>query len=232
MKKHSHCLLTFLALMSLPTYAATLTSGHVDFIGIGYVGGELEPHSHVEGGVVDGIEELDAEYAPGELIVQVSTTTIRPAGAAFGPIGVASGESYFLAPQSEIAGQPYVGIGLEELDPLEWSGPITVTLTGATLPVGAVFSLWQDGGPTFFMSTLGGISASDAVSITAGDHVHYNWGFTEQGQYDLTFEIAGTHVGDGAKTATATYSFSVIPEPSSALLGAFGALALLRRRRN
>jgi uncharacterized protein (TIGR03382 family) len=39
-------------------------------------------------------------------------------------------------------------------------------------------------------------------------------------------------VTDGAKAATATYNFSVIPEPSSALLGAFGALALLRRRRN
>jgi surface-anchored protein len=63
------------------------------------------------------------------------------------------------------------------------------------------------------------------------DHAHFGWGFTEEGTYDLTFEISGTHGVDGFKSATATYSFSVIPEPSSALLGAIGALGLLRRRR-
>jgi surface-anchored protein len=116
---------------------------------------------------------------------------------------------------------------------------VTVTLTGAAgsgITAGGQFSLWQGSvTPNFFMSTFDGISGADSYTfadLTAEDHAHFNWAFTEEGIYDLTFEISGTHAGDGFKSATATYTFSVIPEPSSALLGAFGALALLRRRRN
>jgi surface-anchored protein len=232
MKRISLAATLGLTLAAIPASAATLTSGHVDLIGIGYEGGELEPHSHVEDAVVDGVAVIDQEYDPGDLIVQVSTTAIRNADPAYAPIGVGAGQSYFVAPQDEIPGQPFVGIGLEELDPMEWSGPITLTLTGAVMPSGAVFSFWQTGAPPFFvMSTNDGISAADSVNLTAGDHFHGNWSFTHEGTYELTFEITGTHLTDGAKSASATYSFSVIPEPSSAMLGAFGALALLRRRR-
>ncbi len=235
MKRTSLAALIGLSLTAIPATSATLTSGHVDFIGIGYDGTDFEPHSHVEDGVVDGNPTIDEEYEPGDLIVQISTTTTRDAGSAWDPIGVSSGESYFIAPEDEVAGQPFVGVGLEELVSSEWTGDITITLTNASgsgITAGGVFSLWQgSGAPTFFISTLGGISAADAISVPAGDHAHFNWGFTEEGTYDLTFEISGAHAVNGAETATATYSFSVIPEPSPALLGAIGALGLLRRRR-
>ena len=235
MKRTSLAALIGLSLTAASASAATLTSGHVDAIGLGYEGGELDPHSHVEGGVVDGVFLDDQEYALGELIIQISATTTRAAGTEWNPIGVASGESYFIAPEVQVGGQPFVGVGLEELVASEWTGPISITLTAASgsgITNGGKFSLWQDDiVPTFFMSTLGGIDASDVISVPAGDHVHYNWGFTKEGTYDLEFEISGTHVDDGVKTATATYSFSVIPEPSAALLGAIGALGLLRRRR-
>jgi surface-anchored protein len=226
-----------LTLGAIPASAATLTSGHVDFIGIGYHDGELEPHSHAEAGaVVDGVPlTADTEYELGELTVQTFTTTTRPLNMAWEPIGVADGESFWLFSPTDVPGQPYIGIGAEELVPGDWTG-LTVTLTGMTGPAGGHFSLWQEdaGVPTFFMSTLGGISSADAYTfadLSLKDHAHFGWGFTEEGIYNLTFEISGTHVVDGAKTASATYSF-VIPEPSSALLGAFGAFALLRRRRN
>jgi surface-anchored protein len=130
-----------------------------------------------------------------------------------------------------------VGIGAEELTPADWvDGEITITLTGMTGPSGAIFSLRQTSGgvPTFFMSTLDGISGADAylMDLDVQDHAHFDWAFTAEGDYELTFEISGTHAVDGFKSAEGTYNFSVIPEPSSALLGAFGALALLRRRRN
>jgi surface-anchored protein len=228
-----------LALASMPVNAATLTSGHVDAIGIGYddLAKEFDPHSHVDGGIVDGILQPDAEFAPGDLTIQTSTTSLRPADAAWTPIGVGSGQNFWILPETDIPGQPFAGIGAEELLPADWSTPITITLTGMAGPAGGEFSLWQTdglGAPTFFMSTLGGISAADAyqMNLNVSDHEHFGWGFTTVGTYELTFQIAGTHVRDGAKSATATYNFSVIPEPSSTLLGAFGALALLRRRRN
>jgi surface-anchored protein len=239
MKRTSLAALMGVALSSAYASAATLTSGHVDFIGIGYVGGELEPHSHAHAGaVVDGSPlGADTEFEVGELTVQTYLTTTRLAGSAWDPVGVGSGQSFWTLTETETAGHPFVGIGAEELNPADWDGPITITLTGATgsgILAGGKFSLWQGSlTPNFFMSTNDGISGADVFSmdLNEGDHAHFGWGFTEQGIYDLTFEIAGTHVGDGVKSATATYSFSVIPEPSSALLGAFGALALLRRRR-
>ena len=240
MKRTSLAALVGLSLTSTYATAATLTSGHVDFIGIGYVAGELEPHSHAhEGAVVDGSPlGADTEFEVGDLTVQTYLTTTRLAGSAWDPVGVGSGQSFWTLTETETAGQPFVGIGAEELNPADWDGAITITLTdasGSGILAGGKFSLWQGSlTPNFFMSTNDGISGADVFSmdLNEGDHAHFGWGFTEEGIYDLTFEIAGTHVGDNAKTATATYSFSVIPEPSSALLGAFGALALLRRRRN
>lgn len=241
MKRTSLSALIGLSITSTYVTAATLTSGHVDFIGIGYDGGAFEPHSHVEGGIVDGTARPDEEFAPGELTVQTSTTSLRSAGAAWDLTGVASGQSYFILHETDIAGKPYVGIGAEELDPADWTSDITITLTGASgsgFAAGGVFSLAQTPGgvPTFFMSTLDGISGADVFSmdLDVDDHAHFIWGFTKEGTYNLTFEIAGTHLTDGAKSASAsaTYTFSVIPEPASALLGAIGALALLRRRRN
>lgn len=234
MKYNAYSLLAVLTLASQPAFSATLTSGHVDFIGIGYDDSNFEPHSHVENGVVDGVSVDDIEYGLGDLIVQISAVTTRAAGAAFDPIGVVSGASYWTATESADENVlPLVGIGLEELDPLDWEGDITVTLTGATIPAGAVFSMWKgEVTPLFSFSTLGGISAADSISLAPGAHIDFNWGFTEVGDYDLTFLIEGTHAVDGFKSTPASYTFSVIPEPSAALLGAVGALGLLRRRRN
>ncbi len=241
MKRTSLVALIGLSLAAIPASAATHThtSGHVDFIGIGYVAGALEPHSHAHvGAVVDGSPlGVDTEFEVGDLTVQTDLTTTRLADSAWDPVGVGSGQSFWTLTETETAGQPFVGIGAEELIPAEWNGAITITLTAASgsgILAGGKFSLWQGSlTPNFFMSTNDGISGADVFSmdLNEGAHEHFGWGFTEEGIYNLTFDIAGTHVGDGAKTATATYSFSVIPEPSSALLGAFGALALLRRRR-
>jgi surface-anchored protein len=245
MKKSSLAALMGISITSNCASAATFISGHVDFIGIGYEGGVFEPHSHAHAGAVvliDGVPtELteDTEYELGELIVQTSTTSLRAADAAWNSTGVESGQSYYILSETEIEGQPFIGVGAEELTPGDWNSDITITLTGATgsgITAGGIFSLAQTSGgvPTFFMSTLNGISEADVFSmdLNADAHAHFIWGFTEVGTYNLTFEIAGTHSLDNVEPATATYTFNVVPEPSSALLGGIGALALLRRRRN
>lgn len=217
--------------------AATITGGHVDVIGIGYEAGELEPHSHVEFGTIDGVAVGEGEYEPGELtfLVPGSTLTPREAGSQWDAIGVAAGVPHYFLPQSagqaDSLGSIFAGIGTEELSPADWNSPISLTLTGMTGP--GEFSLAQVllGTPTFFMSTADGISGTDTYTQSADDHQHFMWYFTEPGDYSLTFGFAGTHVTDGAKTASATYNFSVVPEPSTALLGLLGALGLMRRRR-
>jgi len=230
MKSKSLATTIGLLFAALPATAATtyyITDGHVDAPAFGYdtLGG-FEPHIHNEGGadgaVVNGVRVEDGtEYEPGEVTIVVpltSTTTYNSVG-------------YFFLPETPTAGIPYVGIGLEELDPLDWTGNVTITLTTAVMPDGASFAMWTGGDESgLFVLSSGDLNL--ALSLTPGSHTHYNWGFTTEGIYALDFTISGTHATDGIQTATGTYNFEVIPEPSSALLGAIGALALLRRRRN
>jgi surface-anchored protein len=223
--------------MTWPVMGATLTSGHVDFIGIGYVGGALEPHSHAHAAaIVDGSPLAgDTEFEVGELELVVVGNTTREPGAEWSPVGISAGLGFWLLPQTEIIGQPFSGIGAEELDPMDWNGSIRISLSSMAAPVGGQFSLWQLDSfdmPQFFMSTFdGGITASDYFDIPAGGHAHFGWGFTELGVYDLTFNFSGDHVTDGLKTASGTYRFNVIPEPSTGLMGLFGIGLLWRRKR-
>ena len=238
----------FLVSLFIPATAhatSFLTSGHVDVIGIGFDAGELHPHSHAtEGAVIDGVallpgEELEA--APGELVIvaPADSYVLRQTGILWAPIGVGASEGFWMLPESEQPGLPFAGIGLEELDPAEWAGTLTLTLTAANLPSGAYFSFWQTdvfGDPTFFVSTADGISASDTMSLTAGSHNHVGWGFTKPGTYELTFEIGGVYQPEGqpeglSKTATATYSFLVVPEPTTPMLALLGVCPVLVRRR-
>lgn len=223
--------------LALPVSAARLyTGGHLDGPAFGYVS-EVEyalddsltqgfkPHLHNHGGadgaIMDGVRVTDeSEYEPGEVTIVVpalSTTTLNS-------------QNYYWLPQDETDAanneSPFLGIGIEELDPLDWvGGTVTISLASITGP-GSI-SIWQDGfEPVIFFD-----SAGDSFTIPAGTHTHFNWGFTAPGAYELEFAITGNHVDDGIQTASGTYNFQVIPEPSAIALGALGAFASLRRRR-
>ena len=61
-------------------------------------------------------------------------------------------------------------------------------------PADANFAVWQADGvhaPMVFMSTHnGGITAEDVFYISAGSHVHANWGFTQPGLYAVDFRVS------------------------------------------
>lgn len=234
---------------------ALYTAGHGDF-GFGE-GGTVEPHVHLHAGAtVDGLAlGGDTEYDPGDVIIFVPDTTYdyiqnnvggRPAGAAWDPIGVNAGESFWFLPETggsapgsaDSMGAPFFGIGGEEIDLGAFDSSVfTLTLKGAALPAGGDFSLWTGSlSPTFSMSTVDGISDADTLSLDLGTsgHMHANWGFTAPGLYELDFEVSALQ-GSATVTASATYSFLVsVPEPSSAA-ALFGLVALslsfFRRRR-
>jgi surface-anchored protein len=223
--------------LALPVSAATLyTGGHMDGPAFGYVSEAeyaldnsltqgFEPHLHNEGGadgaIIDGVRVTDdSEYEPGDVTIvvpELSTTTLNS-------------QNYYWLSQDETDavnnGAPFLGVGLEELNPLDWvGGSVNISLASITGP-GSV-SIWQDGfEPVIFFD-----SAGDSVPFAAGSHTHLNWGFTAPGAYQLEFAISGTHEDDGFQSASGTYNFQVVPEPSAAVLGALGALAMLRRRR-
>jgi len=217
------------------------SSGHGD-VGAGYVDTEqeFEPHWHLgSGAVVDGVSLSDeAEFEPGDLVAQTSATRTSPSGLA-GAIGVPDGTTIYTAGSATY--QPNLGFSVEELSPGDWTGNVTLTLSGWTIPSGAGFSV--------FSTNLSGTSVTDVVFSTVdpsvtfadnslpmvpGDHVHFDWGFTDVGNYDLEFTWTGTHATDGLISTTDTFRVQVVPEPSTvAMLGLalLIVLATLRRRR-
>lgn len=226
--------------MSTQGFAQSIyTSGHGD-IGAGYdtATDEFEPHWHLHSGaVVDGVPlGSDAEYEPLDLNARSSATRLSPTGLSAG-IGVADGSSIYVMGSS--AYQPNLGFGVEELAPGDWTGDITLTLSGWTLPTAtADFALYTTNitdtsvvDVVFSTHAPAATYASNSFTMTPGDHVHFQWGFTELGDYDLDFTWSGTHATDGPISTTETFTAQVVPEPSSLLLVGVAGLGLLIRRR-
>ena len=74
-------------------------------------------------------------------------------------------------------------------------------------------------------------AAGTGVQQAAGVHDHYNVAFTKAGLWEVGITVSGTHVTDGVVSDSGTFRFNVVPEPSTALLGGLGLLAMFRRRR-
>lgn len=216
------------------------TSGHGD-VGVGYDESvdEFEPHWHLgAGAVVDGTALLlEAEYEPGDLVARTSATRTSPIGLS-SAIDVVDGTTIYAAGSATY--QPNIGLAAEELDPADWDGNITLTLTGWTIPSGAGFALYStnlagDAVADVIFSTVDASEtfASNSLPMVPGEHLHFQWGFTDLGDYDLEFTWTGTHLVDGAIETVGTFSVEVVPEPSTvAMLGLGLALALMRRRRH
>ncbi len=220
---------------------STWTSGHGD-IGVGYEdegsGFELHPHWHLEGGVVDGTPRNDEEFDAGDLTLLVpnsaNATAIRPASSDWAPIGVAAGETFWVLPGNSQPGVPYLGFATEELSIGDWNGDIAFTLSGLTGPGDVSVYFTSVGTPTFLWASSDGVTAADSFNLTPGVHNHYNVAFSTPGTYALDITVSGTHDGDGFKSSTETFTFTVVPEPSVIgllALASIGAILFARRRR-
>lgn len=205
------------------------SSGHGD-LGVGYEFGELHPHWHLgPGAVVGGAPlDVDAEYEPADLIALVpNPPSARPSGVEYDIIGVSAGADTWVLPQTGAVGRPDLGLATEELDFADWTTQIRFELTAFAGPGDFTLYRMVSGSPVFYMATSDGVSSSDFRLLSPGGHQHYNWVFTDPGVYDLTLTISGTHAVDGFKTATETFTFNVIPEPSTYALAALGLVVML-----
>lgn len=230
--------------LTAPSRASLVYSkGHADF-GVAYDAGQFDLHFHAhQFAVIDGVTlGADAEDAPDEIVTLVPAPSVnRPAGASWAPLGIASGQPFWFLPQVQDVNKPFLGLATEELNPADWTGPISLKLTavsGTGVAAGGFVSLWDTdvfGDKTFYWTSADGLGASDKVDLVAGSHSHYNYAFTKAGTYDFTLEATGLHNVDGLITSSATYSFDVapVPEPTTGIIGlaGLGVAALSRRRR-
>jgi surface-anchored protein len=215
--------------------AALFTAGELDF-GVKLHDGEFEFEAHVHDGIIDGVEVEEGEFEVAGLTILAGADRRFSAPADLPAAGVLSGDPLWILPQANVPGVPFVALASEELASGDWITPITFTLGTVTSPSGAgTFSMWETdglGNPTFFFSSTNpGDTDANNQFVSNFGHDHFNWGFSEQGDWQVELTATGTHGTLGELSATDAVSFSVVPEPSSSLLLSLAALAAATRRR-
>ncbi len=233
-----------------------IENGHVDIFAAGWEPANppgppdqrwfIHVHDH------DG----DEEYAPHEawLFVRPGALQSRPPGSQWDFLGTGAGQNIWVLPQVQDPNLIFGGMAAEEIDPGtfdtyaltdprvnngnptngEW---IHIRLRDVSGP--GHFSVWQTdtfGSPVVWMSSFAnGIDSTDFALLMPGGHIHFNWGFTEAGFYDVTIEFEALLNGDVTRSGEYTYTFVVhaIPEPATiiSMLAGGGMLGLAWHRR-
>ena len=179
----------------------------------------------------------DEEFEADELIVQVQQqiTVLNTAPQSLKDgTGTVTGDQLYIIPQdADGVSSPILGIGTEELEQpagTTWSD-VTFTLNSSTGP--GQFSLYTNDAGTFTFNISEALG-TDTFTFAPGGHEEQNWAFTEPGTYVLNFTASATRTVGGTPeifTSTQDFTFSTVPEPSSALLAGLSALGFLVRRR-
>lgn len=199
----------FAALLSTASIQARcfhFTEEHVDLLGFGWdaPSGQL--------GLMASDDTHGRLYASNECVVVCpeSMKFTLPSGT---PLGN-EGDPIWILPQNPYAGVPYVGVSSERIPAGVFNDPLTVRLTRVEGP--GQFLVWQAGSFGRFdvvMDTRDGLSASDRLTIPAGGHAHYNWGFTTSGVYRAYFQAEGRLTGQTTNTVSpeTPFTFHILP---------------------
>jgi surface-anchored protein len=195
------------------------TFGHGDLgfeLELDGASGELHAHLHVEGGTVNGVPDIDGEFDLDSAFVVSDALFTRPDDSGFGgffaPLCVGIGESVYWLPQGNAAAVanevPFLGIAAEVDSGVFVGDQLRLALLAVDSPSGSgAYSLWKDGfPPAFGMSSCDGIDGSDAVVLPIG-HDHFNMGFTEPGQWSVTYQVSGELVAGGSTSTTFTVNY-------------------------
>jgi surface-anchored protein len=229
----------------LSTYAVvTLSTGHVDGFEVHYDPAAVSPEEPFGLHIHD--DTTNTHYEPADVVLQVN----QSAFGVYGDVFTSStrlgwtGESGWVLPsiQSETVdevGDPamlFLGVASDG-GGVVWAGnqfKISLISVGANNP--GDFAMYRFSGSGSFsnpINTKNGVSSSDVLTVSSiGGHEHWNWAFSEAGEYTLNFQASGL-LGDTLfQSAVETYTFNVIPEPTcgTLLLTAFSMGMSLRRR--
>ena len=206
-----------------------ISSGHWD----------IAAHEHLHAGETELELELHNHDLGGGAPLEGSTITYNFGTNAKSNVTIGANDlgDLWVSPASEVdadaAGMPFIGFSAEEL--LEpFTGPVTFTMTGFVYTGSGAGNFYMFEGTDLFFDSTAGPGSYGSFSVGAGTHGHGEFGFSDAGLYEITLVASGNN-GEPVNGAPATFTFDVVPEPSTyALLGlGAGALALLRwRKRN
>jgi surface-anchored protein len=206
--------------------ATVFSSGHIEIFEVEYEqSGTSTPTLHL------GVH-TDQHYEPGDVLLEVGAQAFTSTALLPSTITGILGSDAWILPAD---GQEAATLGVLEAGVGKVGFPdnnaVTFSLVGAGPNNPGNFVLFTAGN-SIRLSALGGtLGSNSSFSITAG-HIHYNWGFSAPGTYTFDLKASYTDAVFGLlESATETYTFNVIPEPSSGALLLAGMAAVLAGRR-
>ena len=204
----------------------TISSGHTDIFEAEYesIGGSNSVHLGVhwdEPGTTNSFH-----FEPGDVILEVGNAAYTNTASFDSSIVSLLGSNAWILPadleEADALGVLEAGVAHTGFD-----GAATFTMLGAGPNNPGNFALFKSDS-SIRLSSTGDSVGTNSFSISA-DHIHYNWGFSAPGIY--TFDMQATY--GGLQSAVETYTFNVVPEPSTyALLGAGAGILLMARYRS
>ncbi|MFO1498210.1 MAG: choice-of-anchor M domain-containing protein [Verrucomicrobiota bacterium] len=155
------------------------------------------------------------------LVVAEAAKTPLPSGTPFGP----EGAPLWILPASQNPALLYLGLSAEPPSAAGRPGILSGVFNGnlvfqlKSVDGPGSFFLWQSGGGGFDvqMDTADGITDADAHMQIIGSHEHFNWGFTTNGVYRVTFQLSGLLAGStNISSPDTTFTFNVLPLATNA----------------
>lgn len=214
--------------IAFPAQAVTvISSGHVDVFEVEYEqDGTNRPTLHL------GVHTDTTHFEPADVILEVGAAALTStAGLSLDLVNLLGESAYILPVDLEVA----AGLGLLEAGVGRAGFPDSGALTFSMVAAGSAnpgnFALFTSSS-SIRLSTLGSSVGSSSFS-TVSSHLHYNWGFSAPGTYAFDLKATYTDANFGLlESSTETYTFNVIPEPSSGglFLAGMTVFAAARRR--
>ena len=236
MKKTTRCnpssyfaLFAVLSAFTVPWQLAattTISSGHTDIFEAEYITEDEDtgvalttPQLHL------GVHTDSGHYEPWEVLLEVGNSAFRSTvGFSTADTGILGSNAWILPADLEEAGR----LGLIEAGVAKAgfpAGSVTFTMVDAGPGNPGNFALFASDS-SIRLSATGEAVGTGSFSIT-GSHLHYNWGFSAPGTY--TFDLKATF--GALESAVETYTFNVIPEPSSGALLLIGLVSWVATRK-
>ena len=204
----------------------TISSGHTDIFEAEYEQvGTNAPTIHL------GVHTDTGHYEPADVLLEVGNAAYRSSDGFSADITTLLGANAWILP---VDLEQAANLGLLEAGVAKAgfpAGSVTFTMVGAGPANPGNFALFT-AGSSIRLSATGSEVGTSGFSITTG-HIHYNWGFSAPGIY--TFDMKASYTDSSfvaLESATETYTFNVIPEPSSStmlLIGLVGWVATRKR---
>lgn len=219
-------LLLALSCYDVARATTTISSGHTDIFEAEYEQvGTNAPTIHL------GVHTDTGHYEPADVLLEVGNAAYRSSDGFSADITTLLGANAWILPvdldQAANLGLIEAGVAKAGFP----AGSVTFTMVGAGPGNPGNFALFT-AGSSIRLSATGSEVGTSSFSITTG-HIHYNWGFSAPGTYTFDLKASYTDANFGVlESATETYTFNVIPEPSSStllLIGLVGWVAARKR---